>query len=806
MPRIRSLSVAATLLLVPFASHPAYALWPAPLGLVSVCSAPGDQNSTVLTTDGAGGMIAAWVDTRSGNADVYAQRVDAGAVAHWGASGIPICTAANTQYHLTIVSDGAGGAYIAWEDHRNDPFNADVYAQHVNSSGSAVSGWPANGLQITTVANDQDSPMLVTDGAGGAYVGWHDYRTGGNGADVYVQRLSSGGVAAGWPANGIPVCALTGDQGPVNLAPDGAGGAYLAWHDGRNSGATGFDIYAQRVLSNATVAWTANGVLVCNAAGDQLTPILAQDGTLGVNVVWTDHRTNGTTGADLYCNYLYNNGTSPFPGNGQIVTTVTGDQINPAIVAGGPAIAFVAWEDHRADAGDIYAAKIQSGIATVNVPLCTAAGAQTAPLAVTDGAGGGIFVWSDARNGNGDVYAQRLGSNDAVQWAANGLYVSLFGNDEFYPAAVADARGGALVAFTQFYNAGANELVAERADHFGYIGSPEPVITSVTDVAADQGGLVHLVWNASFLDADPGFTIGTYNVWRQITTGAAQLALARGARLLREGEPASGGPAIRTLGAGVNATTWEFLGSVPARAYASYAFPAATLQDSTATGSHDTVFMVDAQAASGPDYWHSDPVAGHSVDNLAPNAPANLAGNYGAGATHLHWSPNTESDLNGYHVYRGASSTFTPSPANLVGAPADTGFADPGPAGSYYKLSALDVHGNESGFALLTPAQTSGVGGGAPLAFEPPSVRPNPIRDGASIRFTLPAAAPVRLELHDPQGRLVRRLIEGRVEPGVHELAWDGRDEARRALPPGLYFLRFECPLGSRVERLAIVR
>ena len=53
----------------------------------------------------------------------------------WTTDGVPICTAANEQWHSELVSDGAGGAIITWEyDWRSG--STDIYAQNVQEDGS----------------------------------------------------------------------------------------------------------------------------------------------------------------------------------------------------------------------------------------------------------------------------------------------------------------------------------------------------------------------------------------------------------------------------------------------------------------------------------------------------------------------------------------------------------------------------------------------------------------------------------------------------------------------------------------------
>jgi len=85
-------------------------------------------------------------------------------------------------------------------------------------------------------------------------------------------------------------------------------------------------------------------------------------------------------------------------------------------------------------------------------------------------------------------------------------------------------------------------------------------------------------------------------------------------------------------------------------------------------------------------------------------AARSVCGLYATGVTHLHWAPNEEPDLWYYTIHRGSSAGFVPGPSNLVGSPADTGFAASGPAGGYFKIAAVDVNGNVGGYALLTPS------------------------------------------------------------------------------------------------------
>src|SRR5882762_11660639 len=216
------------------------------------------QNAPVGCADGAGGVIVAWrdADVETG-VDVLACRVTGdGAIAPgWARTGMPVCRSPGNQDAIGIVSDGAGGALLAWQDERESG-REQVFAQHLTASGVPAPGWAADGISVCRYATApgltrsgdgiQRYSSVAPDGAGGLYVTWSDQRL--DGGDIYCQRLlADGRIAPGWRADGLPVCTAAGAQTNPSLAPDGAGGVLLAWEDRRAAGA---DIYAARLTGD----------------------------------------------------------------------------------------------------------------------------------------------------------------------------------------------------------------------------------------------------------------------------------------------------------------------------------------------------------------------------------------------------------------------------------------------------------------------------------------------------------------------------------------------------------------------------
>ena len=82
---------------------------------------------------------------------------------------------------------------------------------------------------------------------------------------------------------------------------------------------------------------------------------------------------------------------------------------------------------------------------------------------------------------------------------------------------------------------------------------------------------------------------------------------------------------------------------------------------------------------------------------------------------------------------------------------------------------------------------------------------PNPFGGEVRMRFTLPQAGPVRLEVFGVDGRRVATLADGVRAAGTHAAAWNGRDPAGRGAGAGVYFVRLAAPGATRFARIVHV-
>src|SRR5262249_53763875 len=103
-------------------------------------------------------------------------------------------------------------------------------AQKVDGSGTAL--WGTAGATVCDVGGIARDERSVDDGAGGAYVAWSDGR--GDVADIFMQRLDPATGAGMWTANGNPVCNASGWQRLGGLTRFPGGNLYLTWEDNRS--------------------------------------------------------------------------------------------------------------------------------------------------------------------------------------------------------------------------------------------------------------------------------------------------------------------------------------------------------------------------------------------------------------------------------------------------------------------------------------------------------------------------------------------------------------------------------------------
>jgi hypothetical protein len=257
---------------------------------------------------------------------------------------------------------------------------------------------------------------------------------------------------------------------------------------------------------------------------------------------------------------------------------------------------------------------------------------------------------------------------------------------------------------------------------------------------------------------------------------------------------------------------WQLVETVPSSFLEAYGETVPTLFDFTDSSPGSHYFQVIAHTEDPLTFWISEPDSGVSVDNLAPAVPLALEGEqiFTPEGLELTWTPNGEPDLLGYRIYRGADPGFEPGPGSLLAEQCDTLLLDDGwswETGYWYKVAAVDIHGNESGYAVLGPEMVTGddpmpVPGATFLAQN----WPNPFNPATTITFGIKESGHVSLRIYDAAGRLVTTLIDEMRPAGSYSTGWNGCGADGTRAASGVYFYRLKTAGFEKTRKMILLR
>ena len=742
----------------------------------------------------------------------------------------------------------------------------DIYVAKFDPSGNHL--WSqrfgdASTQMVKAVAVDESNNILVTglfrssvDFGGGPLTSAGDY-------DIFVAKFDPSGNYD-WSRS----FGSTGNQIAYGLAVDVDGNVAIAgpfaekvdFGTGVLSSAGADDIFVAVFDRNGGIIWSdrygdASNQTCFSLAMDADGSVLAT-GLFSGSIDFGGGPITSAGGDDIFVAKLDRGGAhlwsrafgdaSDQNGNGITVDSmgnilVAGDFAGQVDFGGGPLIsagwydAFVAKFDGSGTHlwskrfGDING-QFTGGIAVDSADNVAVAGYFDGTIDL----GGGPLVCA----GFDDAYLARFDPSGGHLWSDS------FGDATDYQYGIACATDAAGSVFMTGWFAGAMDFGGGTITSGGledaYLAKfspPEPDIQAIVDVPGDQGGWARLYFTRAHSDAVGAspYPVINYHVFRRVdnpalvarvssegrdavaspdlpaTLGGAPLISLDGRTFWRAPESATKDAEATSGSLAPSFQMWEAVATVPARQQPFYIGLVPTLADSTTTLQY-SVYFVMAQTTTPWVYYDSAPDSGYSVDNLSPATPQALAGTpvVSPAALTLAWNPNAEHDLSHYAVYRGTSGGFVPGPSNLLAVPSSPGYVDGGwqwNSGYYYKVAALDVHGNTSGFAVLSPNQITGVGhDGPPPASFLSQNQPNPFSASTNIAFGLRDAADVHIRIYDVAGRLVRDLANGRYAADRHVVSWDGRDDAGRTVAGGVYFYRLDAGAFVQTRKLLLMR
>ena len=408
---------------------------------IAICTAAKDQYSPDICSDGLGGVIVVWHDNRSGELEIYAQRINSNGDAEWTHDGEFISdTRKNSMFWLAICSDGVGGAIITWINYTGTDFY--IYAQRINSSGS-IQWSPQEGVPICTIGSTIPHPRLCSDGNEGAIIIWNDDR-----ADykLYAQRINSDGNVE-WDDNGIPIISHLDMHLGIehSICSDNQKGAIIIWRNSTGIGGE-YTIYAQRVNETGDLQWNAEGIAVCNTPDKRESVFVSKDGFGGALITWKDKRSGDY---DIYAQRINSTGHGQWTPNGTLICSADDYQGGSQICSDELGGAYIAWDDARFGTADIYAQRVNS----TGDPQWTPNGMRISREEnylndlSGDGFGGFIIAWVDESYNDRKIYAQHIDSTGTTVWTDNGTSISTVGGYKTSPIISVNETGHVIIVW-----------------------------------------------------------------------------------------------------------------------------------------------------------------------------------------------------------------------------------------------------------------------------------------------------------------------------------------------------------------------
>jgi hypothetical protein len=191
-------------------------------------------------------------------------------------------------------------------------------------------------------------------------------------------------------------------------------------------------------------------------------------------------------------------------------------------------------------------------------------------------------------------------------------------------------------------------------------------------------------------------------------------------------------------------------------------------------------------------------------NDLVPVAVQGMSAEATDGGVEISWDLVADEAISGFRVYRRESvgeSSDVPVHEGLL-SPSARSFTDHtvvAGRGYQYTLGVVKPDGSE-----VRSRPVSAVAGSVQAALY--QNHPNPFNPTTTISFAVPRPMDVELSIYSPQGKLVRRLVDGPTTGGVHNVDWDGTNQKGQRVASGVYFYRFTAGKFTQTKKMILIK
>jgi hypothetical protein len=430
-------------------------------------------------------------------------------------------------------------------------------------------------------------------------------------------------------------------------------------------------------------------------------------------------------------------------------------------------------------------------------------------------------VWYDDRDGNTEIYYKRS-TDDGTTWGAD---TRLTTDPSWSERPSVTVLGSTVHVVWYDGRLGPPRIFYKRSLDSGLTWEPDVSLTPAAGVGyhpsvAVSGSIVHVVWTD--MSAGPQIYYArsldngtTWETARNVTPDAppagknlAAVAVA-GSIVHVTWMDTRNGPQIYYMRSLDNGVTWEAgrgITPVPSQ-FASVAVAGALVHVAYADFrlGNEVPKIYYTRSLDNGVHWAAEVPLAESVSSWYPSVA--VVGPH----VHVVWPDNRNGDVAEiyYKESLDAGSNWRPD-VRLTDNASESREPSVAAAGLYVHVLWHDNRDqNWEIYYRREIADVAGAEGDVGLAGAAPrflSVVPNPSTGQMVVRYDVRSAAPVVLEIFNPSGELVRRIVQEAQPAGSQEIRWNGCDGAGQALPSGVYLTRIETAGSMTQGRVVLAR
>ena len=227
--------------------------------------------------------------------------------------------------------------------------------------------------------------------------------------------------------------------------------------------------------------------------------------------------------------------------------------------------------------------------------------------------------------------------------------------------------------------------------------------------------------------------------------------------------------------------------------------------DSISEGDGMSQFKVVASMNNG--IFHSEPMMGYSIDNIAPGVPDGLIAVAMDDNIQLSWNPSADEDFQYYVVEKSMDMSFSEIESFEV---ADTSFKDVEYVSNqtnYYRLVTVDHAGNHSDYSTVVEATVLSIDENTiPEVFALHQNYPNPFNPTTQIKYDLPGDGLVTINIYDVMGRSTKTLVNDNQSAGYLSVRWDATNNYGEAISAGMYIYVIQAGEFRQTKKMVLLK